>query len=90
MAADQGSAAGQYNFAICLDKGKGVDRNLIQAARFFKMSADQGHAKAQHNYGICLENGRGVERNVIRAAKYFKMATDQEANAQDVKVFETE
>jgi TPR repeat protein len=62
---------------------RGIAINLIDAAKYLKMSADQNHTNAQFTYGLCLAEGRGVEINLIDAAKYLKMSADQNhANAQ--------
>jgi TPR repeat protein len=34
--------------------------DLIEAAKYFKLSADQGNSDGQFNYGNGLLNGRGV------------------------------
>ena len=46
-AAKLGSAAGQYNLAYCLERGRGVRTNLRDAARWYRAAARQGHGKAR-------------------------------------------
>jgi TPR repeat protein len=60
LAADQGYAAAQFNYGICLSKGKGVGIDFKGAAHYFKLAADQGNILAQFNYGHCLHSGEGV------------------------------
>jgi TPR repeat protein len=48
FAADQGFAAAQCGYGICLQNGDGVSMNRCEAATYFKLAADQGFAVAQH------------------------------------------
>jgi serine/threonine protein kinase len=75
--ADSGSAEAQFNYAVCLENGRGVAVDLKEAAKYYKMAADQGHASGQVNYGVCLKNGKGVAVDLKEAAKYYKMAANQ-------------
>jgi TPR repeat protein len=70
-------ASAQNKYAFCLEGGSGVEKNLVQAAEYYKRAADQGLATAQNNYAICLQNGSGVEKDLVQAAKYYKLAADQ-------------
>jgi hypothetical protein len=56
--ADQGNGVGQFRYGHCLEYGKGIPVDLIEAARCFKLSADQGNPNGQFNYGVCLEYGK--------------------------------
>jgi TPR repeat protein len=62
--------AGQNNYARCLERGIGVDRNLSEAAKYYRLSASQEYAKGQRNYSRDLRNGIGLGVNLIEAAKY--------------------
>jgi TPR repeat protein len=75
--ADRGDSSAQFNYGNCLKNGKGVSKDLKEAARYYKMSADQGNAHGQNNYGDCLRNGEGVSKDLKEAARYFKMSADQ-------------
>jgi TPR repeat protein len=72
-----GNATAQNMIGICLQNGDGVEKDLIRAAEYYRLSADQGHAGGQVNFGLCLENGDGVEKDLIRAAEYFRLSADQ-------------
>jgi TPR repeat protein len=39
-----GNPDAQFSYGVCLAKGKGVEHNMAEAARYFKMSADQAHS----------------------------------------------
>ena len=46
MAADQGEARGRFNYGLCLANGQGVEQDVCEAVRYYKMAADQGEARA--------------------------------------------
>jgi serine/threonine protein kinase len=62
---------------LCLEYGKGVSKDLSEAAKYYKLSADQCNSHGQNNYGSCLEYGKGVSKDLSEAAKYYKMALEQ-------------
>ncbi|MEI8248806.1 MAG: tetratricopeptide repeat protein, partial [Lentisphaerota bacterium] len=67
--AKQGNADAQYNLGLCLKKGDGVEKNLVEAVKWFRKAAVQGHAQGQLNLGVCLKKGDGVEKNLVEAVK---------------------
>ncbi len=77
MAADQGSAEDQYNYALMLSVGDGVAVDKVNAARYYKMAADQGDAKAQYNYATVLASGETGQVDMIGASQYWTMVADQ-------------
>ena len=77
LEAEKGDATSQCNYGICLINGKGVNKNLKEAAYWFKKSAEQGNAKGQLNYGVCLLKGIGIEKNEKEASKWLKKSSDQ-------------
>jgi TPR repeat protein len=58
-------------------RGEGVDANLNEAARYYKLAADQDYPEGHLNYGICLSLGDGVEPNMVEAGRYYKLTVDQ-------------
>jgi TPR repeat protein len=57
--------------------GQGVAVDLVEGAKYIKMSADQRNPLGQFGYGCCLMGGQGVQKDVTEGAKYVKMAADQ-------------
>ena len=51
QAAEQGHVEAQFKLGTAYSKGKGVAKNLEEAAKWYKMAAEQGHAKAQFKLG---------------------------------------
>jgi TPR repeat protein len=54
LAADQKHAAAQNAFAALLWDGRGISKDLVTAAHYFRLAAEQGFAEAQYRYGISL------------------------------------
>ena len=63
--------------------GDGVERNLAEAVKLFRLAAEQGVVKAQFNLGNLFQTGEGVNRDHAESAKWFRLAADQgHADAQ--------
>lgn len=75
--AEQGYAAAQNGFGICYQCGQGVEKNKVEAVKWYRKAAEQGYAKAQCNLGICYYNGTGIEKNEIEAVKWYRKAAEQ-------------
>jgi hypothetical protein len=55
--------------------GKGVPKDLVQSAYWFRKAADQGDAGAQNELGYLYTWGIGVERDDAQAFKWFARAS---------------
>jgi TPR repeat protein len=62
---------------MCLNEGKGVPKNPIEANIYFKAAIDKGHTNAMHQYGSNLEHGNGITKNIEDAFQYYSMAADK-------------
>jgi TPR repeat protein len=62
---------------VCVGKGRGVLKDDVEAARYYKLAADQNHVSTQKRYAVSLTNGQGVATNEAEAAGYFTFADDQ-------------
>jgi TPR repeat protein len=54
----------------------GGPNELIEAARYFKLSADQGLACGQYAFADCLRKGIGISINCVEATGYLRRAAD--------------
>ncbi|MCC8020790.1 MAG: sel1 repeat family protein, partial [Akkermansia sp.] len=45
----------------CYENGYGVERDMKEAAHWYRKAAEQGNAEAQYRLGVCYANGWGVE-----------------------------
>ena len=75
--AEAGNAKSQSLLAECYYNGFGVEKDAIEAAKWYRKAADQGDATAQYNLGMCYENGTGVQKDVVEAVKWFRKSADQ-------------
>jgi len=75
--AKKGLVKAQYNLGVMYEKGKGVEKNLKKAKKWFQFAAEQGLAKAQYNLGLMYAKGKGVEKDYSKAIKWMTLAADQ-------------
>ncbi len=62
---------------IMFFRGDGVQKDLPEAARLYKIAADMGYAAAQYTYSACLISGQGVAKNPSAARAYWQLAYKQ-------------
>ena len=77
VAADQGSAAAQFNLGVLYENGQGVTQNYIEAVGYYRLAAVQGLAQAQFNLGSMYSEGLGVARDYAEAVRWYRLAADQ-------------
>lgn len=75
--AEQGYAAAQNGFGICYDNGTGIEKNEVEAVKWYQKASEQGYAISQCNLGVCYEYGQGVEKNEVEAVKWYRKAAEQ-------------
>ena len=81
--AEAGDIEAQFNLGMCYANGYGVEKNLTEAANWYRKAAEQGYAAAQYNLGLYYHNGYGVEKNLPEAVKWYRKAAEQgDAEAQ--------
>jgi TPR repeat protein len=57
--------------------GRGLPKDLKQAAQWYRKAADQGLDSAQLNLGAMYYSGDGVPKNAVEALKYFRLSAQQ-------------
>lgn len=57
--------------------GQGVDKDIVQGARWMLKSALQENAPAQYNLARMYQWGKGVEKNQEEAMKWYRRAAAQ-------------
>lgn len=80
-AAEKGGAEAQFRYAEMLRDGRGVAKNMKEAAKWTRKAADAGHARAQCQMGLFYMNGLGVDRDEDKAVEWLEKAAKQN-NAQ--------
>lgn len=71
-AAEQGCAEGQYQLALCYEKGCGVEQNYAEAAKWYHLAAMRRHVESSRKLGVYYRRGYGVERSDGKAEQYFR------------------
>ena len=54
--------------------GRGVPKNLVEGARWYRLSAEQGDADAQYTLGTMFADGEGVLKDRVSAHMWYKIA----------------
>lgn len=73
-AADQGDALAQYNLGALYARGRGVGKDLGEAAKWFRLAAEQGNGLAEYYLAMLYVSGNGVARDTELAAHWFRKA----------------
>ncbi|GHU27044.1 hypothetical protein AGMMS50256_05870 [Betaproteobacteria bacterium] len=73
----QKNADEQFRLGLMYSNGNGVEKNDVEAAKYFRMAAEQGHAVAQNSLGWMFENGQGVAQNYAEAVNWYRKAAEQ-------------
>jgi TPR repeat protein len=88
MAAEQGIADAQLALATQYFLGRGIPRDLREAAHWYNKAADAGDAGAQYILASMYEKGNGVERNLDHALTWYSAAARQGDIVADLKARE--
>lgn len=77
-AAEAGSADAQYNLALMLTHGTGIEADPKQALTWYLKAAKSNHVQAQHNTAMMYLEGRGIEADTKTALKWLGSAAAKE------------
>ncbi|PSS13608.1 F-box protein [Actinidia chinensis var. chinensis] len=72
-----GHVRAQYQLALCLHQGHGVEQNLPEAARWYLRAAEGGYVRAMYNTSLCYSLGEGLVQSHRQARKWMKRAADR-------------
>jgi localization factor PodJL len=75
-AAAAGDANALFEIGARFSDGRGVEADLAEASKWYRLSADRGLAPAQYRLGNMLEKGTGIERDLGQAVSYYKRAAE--------------
>jgi TPR repeat protein len=75
--ADAGDATAQTRLAWAYEAGRGVERDLPEAARRFELAAQAGNAEAQYALAVMLRTGRGRTVNLEQSTQWLAQAAAQ-------------
>src|SRR5262245_28394073 len=86
LSAEKGSATSQFALGLCYFQGRGVNKDLGEAVKWFRMAAEQGEAGAQFILGFSYaeslagpsyETGLSLREDYPQAIKWLQRAADQ-------------
>lgn len=78
LAADEGSALGQYYLALLYHNGQGVTQDYQKSVALLHDAANQGLAAAQKELASMYYLGKGLWKDRFKAAWWYKKAADQD------------
>ncbi len=75
--ANDGDNTAQYLLGTLYYHGLGVEKNLVEAMKWFTLAAEKGNAKAQVSLGTMYLTGDGTSKNHKEAFRWLKLAAEQ-------------
>lgn len=72
--AKAGDVEASYQLGEAYRQGKGIEKSIPEAFRWFGRAAEKGHAKAQYQLGKLYEEGVGIKKNMPRAVEWYLLA----------------
>jgi TPR repeat protein len=75
--AEEGDALARTVLGLIHLNGRGVPKDEVQAARWFRLAAEDGDAQAQFHLGNLYSEGLGVPQDHAEAVKWYHLAADQ-------------
>ena len=76
QAANGGHAAAQADYGLLVFQGRGVLKNMDEAAKWFEKSARAGDQEGQFLYAYSLAKGEGVTQN-FEEAYYWTLKSER-------------
>ncbi len=76
QAADEGDVEAIYHVGVFYLTGLGVDRDVFEALRYFRLAASMGHSGAMFTLGAIYERGNDVDRDAREAIMWYRKAAD--------------
>lgn len=71
-----GDAKAQYYLGLLYARGRGIEKDPVIAATWFRKSAEQGNAEAQFDLGHLYRRGNGVPQDDTIAADWWRKAAE--------------
>jgi TPR repeat protein/sugar lactone lactonase YvrE len=81
--AEQGDAEAQKKLGNSYFYGESVQKDIVEAVKWWRKAAEQGYADAQFNLGSLYSKGEDVPKDTVEAIKWYRKAAEQgDAKAQ--------
>lgn len=65
-----------YMLGESYESGQVLERNIIEAIKWYRLASDNGRVDATYKLGLCYEEGRGVEKDIEEAKLKLGLAFD--------------
>lgn len=75
-AAERGWPAAMHQVARAYDKGRGIERSIVEAAAWYQRAAALDHAPAMAALGTFYEFAEGVPIDLAEAVRLYKLAAE--------------
>ncbi|WP_455211261.1 tetratricopeptide repeat protein [Kaarinaea lacus] len=72
-----GNAEAQYDVGEMLERGRGVNKDLAEAFKWYLKSAEQGNTKGAFRTGLAYLKGKGVGKDMDSAFQWLQQASDR-------------
>lgn len=72
-----GTPQEQYKLGNVYYRGEGVQKDYMQALKWYRMAADQDLADAQYMMGLMYDHGEGVPQDFLAAVDWYRKAAEQ-------------
>ena len=79
--ANAGDPEAQFKLAFHYGQGRGVEKNIPEEVKFFRLAAEQNYAPAQVQLGRCYASAHGVALDRKAALDWFRKAAAQNSSA---------
>ncbi|MFK5977260.1 MAG: peptidoglycan-binding protein [Rhizobiaceae bacterium] len=77
QAAASGNLSALFEIGRIYTDGNGVERDLTEAAKWYRLAAERGHSPAQYRIGNFFEKGHGMVRDIDEAMVWYRLAAKQ-------------
>lgn len=75
--AEKGNAIAQSDLGIMYTRGDGVEKDDVEAVKWFRKAAEQGLDNAQYNLGVMYYEGDGIPKDYAEAYAWLNLARAQ-------------
>jgi hypothetical protein len=74
--AGAGDVDAEYKLGQAYLLGRGFEKDIPQAFKWYGRAAQQGHNGARYKLGLIYQTGEGIKQNYMRASKWYRLAAD--------------
>ena len=79
--AEQGNLDAQYIIGLSWINGEGVEKDFVEAVKWFRKAAEQGDVNAQYLLGLTYASGKDVAKDYAEAYAWLNLAAAADPRA---------